>query len=53
MTTSASDTIPEQPSPGALALRPATELLSSMRSAIALLTVICIASVIVTLFKQH
>ena len=53
MTTSASDTIPEQPSRGALALRRATELLSSMRFAIALLTVICIASVIGTVIKQH
>ena len=53
MTTSASDTIPEQPSRGALALRRATELLSSMRFAIALLTVICIASVIGTVMKQR
>ncbi|WP_448253721.1 cytochrome c biogenesis protein ResB [Ottowia oryzae] len=53
MTTSASDTIPEQPSRGAHALRRATELLSSMRFAIALLTVICIASVIGTVLKQH
>ena len=53
MTTSASDTIPEQPSRGAHALRRATELLSSMRFAIALLTVICIASVIGTVIKQH
>ncbi len=35
------------------ALRAATELLSSMRFAIALLTVICIASVIGTVMKQH
>ncbi len=34
-------------------LRPATELLASMRFAIALLTVICIASVIGTVLKQH
>lgn len=34
-------------------LRRATELLSSMRFAIALLTVICIASVIGTVLKQH
>ena len=53
MTTSASDTIPEQPSRGAHAMRRATELLSSMRFAIALLTVICIASVIGTVIKQH
>jgi len=35
------------------ALRAVTELLSSMRFAIALLTVICIASVIGTVMKQH
>ncbi|KQR45090.1 cytochrome c biogenesis protein ResB [Acidovorax sp. Leaf160] len=35
------------------ALRAAIELLSSMRFAIALLTVICIASVIGTVLKQH
>uniref|UniRef100_UPI002897F195 cytochrome c biogenesis protein ResB n=1 Tax=Pulveribacter sp. TaxID=2678893 RepID=UPI002897F195 len=35
------------------ALRPVTELLASMRFAIALLTVICIASVIGTVIKQH
>ena len=34
-------------------LRPLSELLSSMRFAIALLTVICIASVIGTVLKQH
>ena len=34
-------------------LRPLTDLLSSMRFAIALLTVICIASVIGTVLKQH
>ena len=34
-------------------MRRATELLSSMRFAIALLTVICIASVIGTVLKQH
>ena len=34
-------------------MRRATELLSSMRFAIALLTVICIASVIGTVIKQH
>jgi cytochrome c biogenesis protein len=34
-------------------LRQAVELLSSMRFAIALLTVICIASVIGTVLKQH
>ena len=38
---------------GSQALRSATELLSSMRFAIALLTVICIASVIGTVLKQH
>ena len=35
------------------ALRSVVELLSSMRFAIALLTVICIASVIGTVLKQH
>jgi cytochrome c biogenesis protein len=35
------------------ALRAATELLSSMRFAISLLTVICIASVLGTVLKQH
>ncbi len=39
--------------PRAQALRPAMELLSSMRFAIALLTVICIASVIGTVLKQQ
>lgn len=38
---------------GSQALRAATELVSSMRFAIALLTVICIASVIGTVLKQH
>jgi cytochrome c biogenesis protein len=38
---------------GSHALRSAVELLSSMRFAIALLTVICIASVIGTVLKQH
>ena len=41
------------PRRGAPALRQAVELLSSMRFAIALLTVICIASVIGTVLKQH
>ena len=36
-----------------LALRTAVELLSSMRFAISLLTVICIASIIGTVLKQH
>ena len=53
MTTTTSDSPPDQPSRGASALRRATELLSSMRFAIALLTVICIASVIGTVLKQH
>ena len=35
------------------ALRQAVELLSSMRFSISLLTVICIASVIGTVLKQH
>jgi len=38
---------------GSQALRSGVELLSSMRFAIALLTVICIASVIGTVLKQH
>ncbi|MBL0422341.1 cytochrome c biogenesis protein ResB [Ramlibacter sp. AW1] len=38
---------------GSHALRSAVELLSSMRFAISLLTVICIASVIGTVLKQH
>ncbi len=38
---------------GSRRLRDAVELLSSMRFAIALLTVICIASVIGTVLKQH
>ncbi|MEJ7928524.1 cytochrome c biogenesis protein ResB [Ramlibacter sp. AN1015] len=38
---------------GSHALRAGVELLSSMRFAIALLTVICIASVIGTVLKQH
>ncbi len=42
-----------QRAPRTSALRPATELLASMRFAIALLTVICIASVIGTVLKQH
>ena len=38
---------------GPRALRAAVELLSSMRFAISLLTVICIASIIGTVLKQH
>ena len=38
---------------GSQALRASMELLASMRFAIALLTVICIASVIGTVLKQH
>jgi cytochrome c biogenesis protein len=38
---------------GRQALRPVLELLSSMRFAISLLSVICIASVIGTVLKQH
>ncbi len=53
MTTSASSIPSDSPSRGALALRRFSELLSSMRFAIALLTVICIASVIGTVLKQH
>lgn len=42
-----------RPRAGAQALRSSMELLASMRFAIALLTVICIASVIGTVLKQH
>ena len=42
-----------QPRRGSDAWRASVELLSSMRFAIALLTVICIASVIGTVIKQH
>lgn len=46
--------IDEQPSPqGARWMDTVVELLSSMRFAISLLTVICIASVIGTVLKQH
>ena len=38
---------------GSQALKSAVELLSSMRFAISLLTVICVASVIGTVLKQH
>ena len=38
---------------GPQAVRAAVELLSSMRFAIALLTIICIASIIGTVLKQH
>ena len=38
---------------GSRAWRSAVELLSSMRFAISLLTVICIASIIGTVLKQH
>ena len=41
------------PRRGSEAWRRSVELLSSMRFAIALLTVICIASVIGTVIKQH
>lgn len=52
--TSATTSIPgPEPRRGADAWRSAVELLSSMRFAIALLTVICIASVIGTVLKQH
>ena len=50
MTSSATETDARHSSPR---LRAASELLSSMRFAIALLTVICIASVIGTVLKQH
>ncbi|NMM82156.1 cytochrome C biogenesis protein ResB [Acidovorax sp. SRB_14] len=47
------NTLGVRPSAGSQALRASVELLSSMRFAIALLTVICIASVIGTVLKQH
>ena len=40
-------------SSGSRAVKAAVELLSSMRFAISLLTLICIASVIGTVLKQH
>lgn len=42
-----------RPASGSQPLRTALELVSSMRFAIALLTIICIASVIGTVLKQH
>ncbi|WP_374666375.1 cytochrome c biogenesis protein ResB [Ramlibacter sp.] len=51
MTTATPEAPAAAPSPPAL--RQAIELLSSMRFAISLLTVICIASVIGTVLKQH
>ncbi|MDD2711669.1 MAG: cytochrome c biogenesis protein ResB [Simplicispira sp.] len=47
------NTLGVRPSFGSQAARASVELLSSMRFAIALLTVICIASVIGTVLKQH
>ena len=47
------NTLGVRPSFGSQAVRASVELLSSMRFAIALLTVICIASVIGTVLKQH
>ena len=47
------NTLGIRPSSGSQAMRSTVELLSSMRFAIALLTVICIASVIGTVLKQH
>ena len=47
------NTLGVRPSFGSQAARASIELLSSMRFAIALLTVICIASVIGTVLKQH
>ena len=47
------NTLGVRPSSGSQAMRATVELLSSMRFAIALLTVICIASVIGTVLKQH
>src|SRR6188472_4643336 len=42
-----------RPRTGSHSMRSAVELLSSMRFSISLLTVICIASVIGTVLKQH
>lgn len=42
-----------EPNPVSRTMRPVVELLSSMRFSISLLTVICIASVIGTVLKQH
>ena len=53
MTTDTQRTHGIEPRRGSEAWRSAVELLSSMRFAIALLTVICIASVIGTVIKQH
>ena len=53
MTTDTHSTHGIEPRRGSEAWRSAVELLSSMRFAIALLTVICIASVIGTVIKQH
>lgn len=47
------NTLGIRPASGSQALRSTVELLSSMRFAISLLTVICIASVIGTVLKQH
>ena len=47
------NTLGIRPSSGSQAMRSTVELLSSMRFAISLLTVICIASVIGTVLKQH
>ena len=47
------NTLGVRPSFGSQAVRASVELLSSMRFAISLLTVICIASVIGTVVKQH
>lgn len=52
MTATPLDAQPSEP-PRARPLRDAIELVSSMRFAIALLTLICIASVIGTIIKQH
>ena len=46
-------TVDRAAAPPKFALRSLTELLASMRFAIALLTIICIASVIGTVLKQH
>src|SRR5690349_12569949 len=53
MTAAASDPIPPSAAPSTSRARGLLELVSSMRFAIALLTVICIASVIGTVLKQQ
>jgi cytochrome c biogenesis protein len=53
MNTTTAESLPPPAAAGGQKLRPLLELVSSMRFAISLLTVICIASVIGTVLKQH